>query len=62
MDFKRIDVYLTRTEEGDLRISNKCVEAGTETDQINSQLEYPPGRDQGISVWSISGIFERWSA
>ena len=51
---QRIDVYLTRTEEGDLRISNKCVEAGTETDQINSQLEYPPGRDQGISVWSIS--------
>lgn len=53
-----VTVYITKTEDGNLRIANKCRESlrldSDEVEQINSGLDYPPGKNQGISLWSMS--------
>jgi UTP-glucose-1-phosphate uridylyltransferase len=49
-----VDVYLTRTENGDLRIMNLIKKMDKSIEQINQLLERPPRRDGGISLWSMS--------
>lgn len=53
-DIREINVYITKTLEGNLRISNKCSEKGTTADKTNNELNYPPAKGKGISLWSMS--------
>lgn len=47
-------VYLSKTENGCLRIANKCGGKEANVDKINEELCFPPQKDKGISLWSIS--------
>lgn len=49
-----ICVYLTKSENGCLRIANKCGQENIDVKQINEELEFQPRRNKGISLWSIS--------
>lgn len=61
----KIAVYLTKTQAGNLRISNRC-EKGKKSNEninvkseelqknINDGLRYPPKKNGGISLWSMS--------
>ena len=54
---RQIKVFITKTEDKCLRISNECVETiETQGDiqQLNEELKYPPRMDRGISLWSVS--------
>ena len=50
----KITVYLTKTEDGNLRISNRWGDKINEVDEINTGLKYPPKKNGGISLWSMS--------
>lgn len=50
----QIKVFLTKTKEGCLRIANKCEMMTKSVSQINAELRFPPQRDNGISLWSVS--------
>ncbi len=49
-----VDVYLSCTSTGNLRILNISGGENKDLDKIRQDLEYPPGRDAGISMWSMS--------
>ncbi|MBD5518934.1 MAG: hypothetical protein HDR07_10805 [Lachnospiraceae bacterium] len=49
-----INVYLTKSENGCLRIANKCGQEEIDVEHINEELCFPPRRNKGISLWSIS--------
>ena len=51
---KKIVVYLTKTEGGSLRIANRCDHMERSVEEINRGLKYPPKRNEGISLWSMS--------
>jgi hypothetical protein len=51
---KAINVYLSKTTEGCLRIANKCKDIPEDVQKINKELCFPPQRDKGISLWSVS--------
>lgn len=63
---EKIVVYLTKTQDGNLRISNRCDETmssiesvndgpGNRSEKnINDGLRYPPKKNEGISLWSMS--------
>lgn len=51
---ERINVYLKRTEDGYLRIENKVLKLRKTLEDINAEQYYPPRREMGISLWSVS--------
>lgn len=51
---EKVVVYLMKTENGYLRIANKCTDMECSVEETNMKLKYPPKRDDGISLWSIS--------
>lgn len=51
---EKVVVYLMKTEDGNLRIANKCLDMERSVEEINMKLKYPPKRDDGISLWSMS--------
>lgn len=55
-DFKvaSVDVYLSRTPAGGLRILNFSNGEGKNIEQIRREMLSPPGPDSGISLWSMS--------
>ncbi|MBD5483037.1 MAG: hypothetical protein HDR15_11055 [Lachnospiraceae bacterium] len=50
----KIVVCLTKTQDGNLRISNKCGDNVNSDKNINAGLRYPPKKNDGISLWSVS--------
>lgn len=55
----KIVVYLTKTKEGSLRIANRYIDMKHPVEEINERLKYPPKRDDGISLWSMSRYVKR---
>lgn len=51
---EKVNVYLTKTRDGYLRISNSFLKLEREPEQINAEQFYPPRRERGISLWSVS--------
>lgn len=51
---ENIKVYISKTTEGNLRIANKSDITAAEIKLINEKLHYPPQKNQGISLWSVS--------
>lgn len=51
---RKVTVFLTKTHENCLRISNECVDLQDDIQQLNEELKYPPRMDKGISLWSVS--------
>lgn len=49
-----VNIYLSRTPEGDLRILNFSNSDGKSVEQIRREMLSPPGPDAGISLWSMS--------
>lgn len=50
----RINVYLKKTKDGYLRIENKFSKLERTLEEINAEQFYPPRRERGISLWSVS--------
>lgn len=51
---ERIKVYVSKTCDGNLRIANKSSVTEQQIEIINEELHYPPQKNQGISLWSVS--------
>lgn len=51
---ERIIVYISKTQDGYLRIANKSEITEQQIQSINEELHYPPQKNQGISLWSVS--------
>lgn len=49
-----VDVYLSCTPEGNLRILNISAGESKNLEKIKMEMDYPPGKDSGISLWSMS--------
>lgn len=49
-----VDVYLSCTSEGNLRILNISAGEPKNLEKIKMEMDYPPGKDSGISLWSMS--------
>lgn len=49
-----ISVYLTKTKNGNLRIKNRSSIDRPLVEDIIDGMEYPPGKNQGISLWSMA--------
>lgn len=49
-----VDVYLSLTVNGNLRIVNISAGELKNLEKIKMEMNYPPGRDSGISLWSMS--------
>lgn len=52
-DGHEVDVYLSKTEDGNLRIMNEVYEEG-DLERIRFFLLNPPQPKDGISIWSVS--------
>lgn len=50
---KIVNVYLSKTEDGDLRIMNEVSKKG-DMEKINFFMSRPPQPKDGISIWSVS--------
>lgn len=50
---KMVNVYLSKTEDGDLRIMNEVKEEG-DLEKIRFFMSRPPQPKDGISIWSVS--------
>ena len=50
---KEVDVYLSKTKEGNLRIMNEVNEEG-DLERIRFFISNPPQPKDGISIWSVS--------
>ena len=53
-DYGKIKVYISKTQNGNLRIANKSEIKDSDIEEINERLHYPPQKNQGISLWSVS--------
>lgn len=53
---EEVTVYITKTREGNLRITNRCRNSMSQEkiEEINRSLDYPPGKMDGVSLWSMS--------
>lgn len=51
---EKVVVYLMKTKDGNLRIANRCIATEWPVEETNKKLQYPPKRDDGISLWSMS--------
>lgn len=50
-----VTVYLSKTQNGNLRIANLSGRSKGDITEINKDLKYPPANeDKGISLWSMS--------
>lgn len=49
-----IEVYITKTKDGYLRIANKSDEKKKDINKVKEELLFPPHKDKGISLWSVS--------
>lgn len=54
-----IKVYVTKTKDGCLRIANQYCGEKINADSVNQELEFPPRKDKGISLWSVSRYVQR---
>ena len=61
MKNSKITVYLSRTREGEIRITNKVNEAYHKK-MKNIYLDIPPYDDEGISIWTISRYLKSFAA
>lgn len=51
----KVKVYLSKTEQGDLRIANLAGWDKRKAEEINEELKHPPANEEdGISLWSMS--------
>lgn len=51
----KVTVYLSKTQNGDLRIANPAGQNQRNIKEINEELKYPPtNEEKGISLWSMS--------
>lgn len=56
-----IDVYLSKTAKGELRISNKMNKAYRKRNDDLS-FEIPPYNDEGISIWTVTRYLKSFAA
>lgn len=56
-----IDVFLSKTADGELRISNKLSKSYKKEGK-DSVLEIPPYDDDGISIWTVSRYLKSFAA